>query len=76
MQPTSRAAYARLVKQGWTDCLRKIHADAPIYPFWHYSRNRWQRDAGLRIDHVLPSPDLAHRLIEAGVDKASFGKAQ
>jgi exodeoxyribonuclease III len=50
VQPQSRAAYARLVKQGWTDALRTRHPDARIYTFWHYMRNRFARDAGLRID--------------------------
>jgi exodeoxyribonuclease-3 len=70
LQPASRAAYARLLKQGWTDCLREVYGDARVYTFWHYLRNRWQRDAGLRIDHILLSPELARRLDDAGVDKA------
>jgi exodeoxyribonuclease III len=74
VQPASRAAFARLMKQGWTDCLREVHGDARIYTFWHYLRNRWQRDAGLRIDHVLLSPDLAPRLEDAGVDRFVRGE--
>ena len=69
VQPASRAAYARLVKQGWTDALRALHPDERIYTFWHYMRNRWQRNAGLRLDHILLSPILAERLQDAGVDR-------
>ena len=74
VQPESRAAYARLVQQGWTDALRKLHPDERIYTFWHYLRNRWPRDAGLRLDHLLLSPQLAKRLQDAGVDRAMRGK--
>jgi exodeoxyribonuclease-3 len=69
VQPESRAAYARLVRQGWTDALRERHADERIYTFWHYMRNRFARDAGLRLDHLLLSPALAPRLKDAGIDR-------
>src|SRR5205085_6180072 len=67
-------AFVRLIKQGWTDAIRTLHPDARIYTFWDYMRNRWPRDAGLRIDHILLSPDLAARLKAAGVDRAVRGK--
>ena len=73
IQPQSRAAYARLVKQGWTDALRMLHPDVRIYTFWHYTRNRFARDAGLRLDHLLLSPVAARRLQAAGVDRAVRG---
>ena len=69
VHPETRAAYARLVEQGWTDSLRHLHPDLPMYTFWSYQRRRWTRDAGLRLDHLLLSPSLATRLIEAGVDR-------
>lgn len=69
VQPESRAAYRRLLKQGWIDSIRELHPDQTIYTFWDYLRKRWQRNAGLRIDHVLLSPNLAPRLKSAGVDK-------
>jgi exodeoxyribonuclease-3 len=69
VQPESRAAYRRLLKQGWTDCLRTLHPDETIYTFWDYFRRRWDRNAGLRIDHILLSPSLAPRLASAGVDR-------
>ena len=71
VQPESRAAYARLVKQGWTDAIRKLHGEERVYTFWHYMRNRWRRDAGLRLDHLLLSPALAARLRDAGVDRSA-----
>jgi exodeoxyribonuclease-3 len=74
VQPESRAAYAKLVKQGWTDALRHLHPGVRLYTFWHYWRNSWQRNAGLRIDHLLLSPSVARRLEDAGVDRAVRGK--
>jgi len=74
VQPESRAAFAKLLKQGWTDALRTTHPDAPMYTFWHYMRNRWARDKGLRLDHLLLSSDLAARLRGAGVDRAVRGQ--
>jgi exodeoxyribonuclease III len=74
IQPESRAAYAKLVKQGWADALRETHGDERVYTFWHYMRNRFARDAGLRLDHILLSPDLANRLKRAEVDRAVRGK--
>jgi exodeoxyribonuclease III len=64
-----RAAYKRLVEQGWTDALRKLHPGQTIYTFWDYFRNAYTRDAGLRIDHLLLSPDVDKRLRTAGVDR-------
>jgi exodeoxyribonuclease-3 len=69
VQPESRAAFAKIVKPGWTDAIRTLHPDAPMYTFWHYMRNRFARDAGLRLDHLLLSPPLARRLKDAGVDR-------
>lgn len=74
IQPQSRAAFARLVKQGWTDALRKMHPGQRIYSFWDYERNRWPRDARLRLDHILLGPILAKRLEAAGVDRAERGR--
>jgi exodeoxyribonuclease-3 len=74
IQPKSRAAFAALVAQGWTDAIRALHPDKPMYTFWDYKRNRWERDAGLRLDHLLLSPQLAPRLLKAGVDKKVRGE--
>jgi exodeoxyribonuclease-3 len=75
VQPKSRAAFGRLVKQGWTDAIRALHPEQRIYTYWDYMRNRWPRDAGLRLDHLLLSDDLAKRLIASGVDREVRGKA-
>jgi exodeoxyribonuclease-3 len=74
IQLQSRAAYARLLKQGWTDALREVYPDERAYTFWHYLRHRWERDAGLRIDHLLLSPALARHLEAAGVDRTVRGR--
>src|SRR5246127_1352015 len=74
IQPKSRAAFASLIDQGWLDAIRTLHPDAPMYTFWDYKRNRWPRDAGLRLDHLLLSPALAPRLSKAGVDRAVRGE--
>jgi exodeoxyribonuclease-3 len=71
--PQVREAYAALVAQGWTDALRKLHPNERIYTFWKYWRGSFERDAGLRIDHLLLSPKLAKRLIAAGVDRTPRG---
>jgi exodeoxyribonuclease III len=74
LQPESRAAFARLLAQGWTDAIRTTHPLEPMYTFWDYKRNRWQRNAGLRLDHLLLSPSLAGRLVDAGVDRDGRGE--
>ena len=74
MQPESRAGYRRLVAQGWTDALRARHPNGGVWTFWDYQAGAWQRDAGFRIDHLLLSPAVADRLVEAGVDKAYRGR--
>ena len=56
LQPESRARFAQLLEQGWRDAVRSLHPDEPIYTYWSYLRNRWPRDAGLRIDHLLLEP--------------------
>lgn len=66
--PEVRAAFARLVGQGWTDALRRLHPDEVIYTFYDYFRNAYARNAGLRIDHLLLSPAVAARLDSAGTD--------
>jgi exodeoxyribonuclease III len=68
-RPEVRAAFHQLVAQGWTDALRSLHPGEKIYTFWDYFRNAYGRDAGLRIDHLLLSPQIAPRLRAAGVDR-------
>ncbi|CAN5862456.1 exodeoxyribonuclease III [soil metagenome] len=74
VQPQTRSAYAALLEQGWTDSLRTLFPDKRIYTFWDYKRLRWERDAGLRLDHLLLSPSLAGRLRMGGVDRDERGK--
>ncbi len=74
LHPAARDAYARLLGQGWTDALRVRHPATPPFTFWDYKRERWARNAGLRIDHLLLSPDLALRLRDAGVDRDVRGR--
>lgn len=64
-----RKALGRLMEQGWTDAVRALHPEERIYTFWDYFRDAYGRDAGLRIDHFLLSPDLAERLDTAVVDR-------
>jgi exodeoxyribonuclease III len=74
LQPESRAAFQRLLDQGWTDAVRRLHPASPIYTFWDYMRHRWPRNAGLRLDHLLLSPQVADRLVAAGVDRDVRGE--
>ncbi len=74
IQPQSRAAFAELLAQGWLDAIRTLHPGARVYTFWDYMRNAWGRNAGLRLDHLLLSPVLAPRLLEAEVD--TFARAE
>jgi exodeoxyribonuclease-3 len=74
LQPETRAAYRRILHQGWTDAIRARYPDGPVYTFWDYTAGCWQRDAGFRIDHLLLSPAAADRLLDAGVDKEYRGR--
>ncbi len=71
--PAAREKYRELVAQGWTDAIRHLFPDERIYTFWHYWRNSFERDAGIRIDHALLSPTLAKKLKSAGVDRIPRG---
>ncbi|HJS53622.1 MAG TPA: exodeoxyribonuclease III [Chitinophagaceae bacterium] len=68
-----RTAFKKLISQGWTDALRELHPGETIYTFWDYFRNAYARNAGLRIDHFLLSPQIAKRLKKAEVDKQVRG---
>jgi len=74
LQPESRAAFERLLAQGWTDALRARHPQERIYTFWDYFRNHWLRNAGLRIDHLLLNRPLKPRLVGADVDREVRGE--
>ncbi|WP_118953123.1 exodeoxyribonuclease III [Taibaiella helva] len=68
-----RAAFQKLLKQGWTDAFRSLHPNDVIYTFWDYLRYAYQRNAGLRLDHFLLSPMIAENLKSAEVDKEVRG---
>lgn len=74
LQPESRAAYRKLLKQGWTDSIRRLHPDETISTFRDYFQRRWKRNAAVRIDHILLSPSIAQRLKSAGVDMWTRGE--
>ncbi len=74
LQKEPRACYQRLLTQGWVDSLRAKYPEERIYTFWDYFRNHWERDAGLRIDHLLLNAEVAPRLEAAGVDKWTRAK--
>ncbi|TPK11499.1 exodeoxyribonuclease III [Mesorhizobium sp. B2-5-7] len=74
VQPESRAAFAALLEQGWTDALRKKYPKETLYTFWDYRRNRWPRNAGLRLDHILLSTTLVRKLRAAGIDRDVRGQ--
>ena len=73
VQPEPRALFRKLLRQGWTDAIRESHPDEPMYTFWDYKRSRWERDAGLRLDHLLLNAKAAKLLIDAGVDREVRG---
>ncbi len=72
-RPETRAAYQRLLEQGWSDALRSVHPGERIYTYWDFFRNAYGRDAGLRIDHLLLNRSLVPRLRAAGVDREVRG---
>ncbi|WP_449040584.1 exodeoxyribonuclease III [Paracoccus sp. (in: a-proteobacteria)] len=69
--PQSRAAFRRILHQGWTDALRisDPHGSRGPFTFWDYQRQSWERDNGIRIDHALLSPQAADLMRGAGVDR-------
>ena len=69
IQPESRQAFARLLSQGWTDAMRKLRPSGPLWTFWDYKFERWQKDKGMRLDHFLLSPNILDRLVDGGIDR-------
>lgn len=68
LQAEPRALYRQLLDQGWTDAIKARHPDERVYTFWDYLRQAWERNAGLRLDHILLSAPLAAGLRDAGSD--------
>jgi exodeoxyribonuclease-3 len=73
-QPQSRQALRTLLNMGLTDAVRAFDPDGPSYTFYDYQAGAWQKGNGLRIDHLLLSPQAADRLTAVGIDKAERGK--
>ena len=71
--PDSRAAFRRMANLGLTDAVRVRQPGAGVYTFWDYQAGAWERNNGIRIDHVMLSPQVADRLVETGIDKAVRG---
>lgn len=67
--PEPRAAYQELLKQGWTDSIRRLYPNEKIFTYWDYFRNAFVRDAGIRMDHILLNPVLQDKLLRGGVDR-------
>jgi exodeoxyribonuclease-3 len=74
LQPETRAAWRRLLDQGWTDSILKLHPGEAMYTYWDYFRNRWERNSGLRIDHLLLNASAAAALESAGIDREVRGR--
>lgn len=74
-RPEARKLWRALLKQGWTDALRQLYPDQPVYTFWDYLRQAYQRNAGLRLDHFLLNGAVAKRLLRADVDRHVRGWA-
>ena len=74
VQSQSRQAFARLLSQGWTDALRRLYPDGPLWTFWDYERDRWTANKGMRLDHFLLSPTMCDRLVDGGVDRGVRGE--
>ena len=68
-QPETRAAFRTLLNLGLTDAVRACHPEPGVYTFWDYQAGAWQKDHGIRIDHILMSPQAADRLKASGIDK-------
>ena len=73
-RPESRAAFRRILNLGYTEAFRALHGEAGMYSFWDYQAGAWQKDHGIRIDHLLLSPQAADRLTECEIDKGPRGK--
>jgi exodeoxyribonuclease-3 len=68
-QPESRGFYRDYLNAGWTDAVRACHPEHDVYTFWDYQAGAFQKNDGIRIDHLLLSPQAADRLVQAGVDR-------
>ena len=72
-RPESRSAFRSLLNKGYADALRSLNPTGVFYSYWDYQAGAWQRDHGVRIDHLLLSPEALDRLEEVGIDRAPRG---
>jgi exodeoxyribonuclease-3 len=72
-RPESRAAFRSLLALGLTDAVRAGNDESGLYTFWDYQAGAWQRNKGIRIDHLLLSPQAADRLVGADIHKQTRG---
>ena len=70
----TRSRFRALVNLGLTDAYRVFHSEPHRYTFWDYQAGRWHRDEGLRIDHLLMSPQAADRIAACDIDKRPRAK--
>lgn len=75
-RPESRSGFRALLNLGLTDAFRALHGEPHVYTYWDYQGGAWPKDWGLRIDHLLVSPQAADRLAASGIDKGPRGKAK
>jgi len=73
-RPETRAKFRTLLNLGYTEAWRSLHAETHVYSFWDYQGGAWQKDNGIRIDHLLLSPQAADRLTACEIDKGPRGK--
>ena len=71
--PETRASWRRLVSLGYTDAFRALNGAPLNYTFWDYQAGAWQKNNGIRIDHILLTPQAADRLIDCQIDKSPRG---
>lgn len=72
-KPETRQAFRKIVYLGLTDAFRALHGEEGQYTYWDYRGGAWNRDLGIRIDHLLLSPQAADRLVECEIDKSPRG---
>jgi exodeoxyribonuclease-3 len=73
-RPESRARFRTLAAEGWTDAIRARMPHSDCYSFWDYQAGAWQKNWGLRIDHLMLSPAAADRMLDAGIDRHARGE--
>lgn len=72
-QPESRGLWRRIVNLGYTDATRACHPEDGVFTFWDYQAGAWNKNDGIRIDHLLLSPQAADRLTGSGIDRHTRG---